>query len=75
MTGSANGPTLHVAARDIPVPNSVSLAARAIIAMPRPPVPPYPALEDSAGWRAYAAAMEAAMLPVMRQRACFEPAA
>jgi hypothetical protein len=45
---------LHLPARDIPIPTSVSDEAQAVIAMGRliPPVQGYPALDDAAGWRA-----------------------
>ena len=48
---------LHLPARDIPVPTSVSPEAQAVLAMGRliPPVQEYPALDDAAGWRAYVA--------------------
>ena len=48
---------LHVPARDIPVPTSVSPEAQAVLAMGRlgPPPRSYPALDDVAGWKAYVA--------------------
>jgi acetyl esterase/lipase len=48
---------LHLPARDIPVPTSVSPEAQAVLAMGRlgPPVREYPALDDAEGWRAYVA--------------------
>ena len=47
--------TLHLPARDIPVPTSVSPEAQAVLAMGRlgPPPRDYPALDDDAGWRTY----------------------
>ncbi len=46
---------LHLAARDIPVPTSVSPEAQAALAMGRlgPPQREYPALDDVAGWKTY----------------------
>lgn len=58
----------HLPARDIPIPLSVSPAAQAYMAIERPDPPPYPPLEDKAAWRAYAAAMNAHMLPLFVAR-------
>ena len=46
---------LHLPARDIPVPTSVSPEAQAVLAMGRlgPPPRESPALDDVAGWKAY----------------------
>jgi monoterpene epsilon-lactone hydrolase len=49
-TVDADG-NLVLAARTIPVPASVSPEARSFLATPRPPFPPWPALDDVAGWR------------------------
>ena len=47
---------LHLPARDIPVPTSVSPEAQSVLAMGRlMPAPEYPALDDAEGWRAYVA--------------------
>ena len=47
---------LHLPARDIPVPTSVSPEAQSVLAMGRlMPAPEYPALDDTEGWRAYVA--------------------
>jgi acetyl esterase/lipase len=62
-------PVRHVPARDIPVPSLVSPAAQAIMAMRRPEPPPYPALDDLAGWRAYAAGTNQAILPFFEAEA------
>jgi epsilon-lactone hydrolase len=50
-------PALHLPARDIPVPASVSPEAQAALAMGRlgPPPRDYPPLDDAAGWKAYVA--------------------
>ena len=46
---------VHMEARDIPVPTSVSQKAQAVLAMGRlgPPPKELPALDDAAGWKAY----------------------
>lgn len=62
-------PVRHIPAREIPVPISVSPAAQAIMAMRRPEPPPYPALDDVAGWRAYAAGTNQAILPFFEAQA------
>lgn len=50
-------PTLHLSAREIPVPGSVSPEAQAILGAGRlgPEPKPLPALDDAAGWKAYVA--------------------
>lgn len=68
-------PALHVPARDVPVPQSVSAAAQALMALRRPAPPPYPALDDKPAWRAYAAAMNGYMLPLMQARGAHVAAA
>ncbi len=67
MTDSINRPGLHVPARELPIPNSISAQAQAQMAIRRPPMPPYPALDDLAGWRHYAATINQFMLPVLQQ--------
>lgn len=66
MSEDQGRPVRHVPTRDIPVPSSVSPAAQAIMAMRRPEPPPYPGLDDLAGWRAYAEAMNRMMLPMLQ---------
>lgn len=52
--------SLHVEAREIPVPTSVSPEAQAMLAMGYlGPVPDHPALDDLEGWRALVAENEA----------------
>jgi acetyl esterase/lipase len=68
MPEAALRPTRHVPARDLPVPASISPQAQAMMALQRPPAPPYPALNDKPAWRAYVEAMNAYMLPLMRER-------
>ena len=45
-------PSLHLPARDIPIPTSVSPEAQAVLAMPPMDSPEYPDREDLDGWRA-----------------------
>jgi acetyl esterase/lipase len=54
-------PVLHIQARDVPVPTSVSAEAQAVLSMPPLPATVYPALEDIAGWKAYVAAQDEAI--------------
>jgi acetyl esterase/lipase len=60
---------LHLPARDIPVPASVSPQAQAMMSAPRPPMPPEPPAGDIAAWRRHAAMINQAMIPVMQARA------
>jgi acetyl esterase/lipase len=55
--------TLHVPARTVPVPSSISAEARAALLAPPGEAPPAPPLDDHDAWRARIATMEAAMLP------------
>src|SRR5690349_20047432 len=66
MSSPEPRPARHVPPRDLPIPRSISEAAQAQMAIQRPPPPPYPALEDLDGWRAYAGGMNQAMLPTIR---------
>jgi monoterpene epsilon-lactone hydrolase len=58
---SDNNGTYTVPARDLPVPEYLSPIACAYLA-PLPAWGDYPALEDKAGWAAYVAAVDAAVL-------------
>ncbi len=60
---------LHIPARVIPIPTSVSREAQAIMAMPRSQMPSEPPVEDSTAWRQRAAMINAAMLPAMQAKA------
>lgn len=63
MTTDEVRPTMHVPARDIPVPTSVSAEAQAILAAgPLMPPTEWPPLDDLDGWRAVVAARDA-MVP------------
>ncbi len=63
---SENKTVLHLPARDIPVPEFLSDIARAYLT-PQGGSATYPALEDKAGWRAYVAAADQAVIPLLRQ--------
>jgi monoterpene epsilon-lactone hydrolase len=59
-------PVLHVPARDIPIPSSVSAQAQAVLSLQFPPAPEYPAPDDHDAWRTMIAAHDravGAMLP------------
>jgi hypothetical protein len=60
---------LHLPARDIPIPASVSPQAQAIMSAPRPPMPPEPPAHDTDAWRRQAAMINQAMTPIMKARA------
>jgi epsilon-lactone hydrolase len=45
-------------AREFPIPTSISEAAQQSLAMPSPPAPQYPALDDTDGWLQYTAATD-----------------
>ena len=65
--------TLHVPARDIPIPSSVSPAAQAMLAM-RMSAPAAPAFDaPAATWRAYLAAMDATVLSMVQARTASAP--
>lgn len=66
---SESRPALHVPARDIPVPTSVSEQAQAILARGRlGPSPEYPALDDLQGWRDMIASTDAEVLGMLAMR-------
>jgi epsilon-lactone hydrolase len=60
---------LYIPAREIPMPSGISNAAKAILATKRPPIPPYPPVEDKEAWRRLGAGINQAMLPAMQARA------
>jgi monoterpene epsilon-lactone hydrolase len=75
MTDTTTDGTLHLT-RSIPVPQSVSAEAQALMAMGSAAVadrlaapPPFPALEDNAGWKAHIAAMDENLLMGMGPQA------
>jgi acetyl esterase/lipase len=53
---------LHVPARNIPIPQSVSGYAAAQLGMGRREIPPFPDLDDTSGWRELIRAGDAEML-------------
>ena len=57
----------RIPARDIPLPASISPEARAHLAAPVAPRPEYPPLEDKAAWRAFVAAADEGLLPLLRR--------
>lgn len=57
---------LRLTERVIPVPSSISPEAQAALAMARPAQPPFPPLDDTAGWRARIAEMNSGMVAMMR---------
>ena len=72
---TAGNAGISLGSRLIPVPGSISPAAQATLAMPRPPALPFPPLADKAGWHDYvrtvnegfAAMMRAPMLALQAQ--------
>ena len=56
----------QVPARSIAIPAHLSPVAQYYLA-PQPASPPYPALADKAGWRAYVAAIDQAILPLLQR--------
>ncbi|RYF03054.1 MAG: hypothetical protein EOO77_31625, partial [Oxalobacteraceae bacterium] len=58
--------TLNLAAREIPVPSFLSDIARAYL-RPQPTTASYPELDDSTGWRAYVAATDQTVLPLLQR--------
>ena len=61
---SGTSPDLHLPARDIPLPSHLSNVARAYLA-PQPAATAYPGIDDLDGWRAYVAATEQAIRPML----------
>ena len=57
---------IHVPARDIPAPAYLSPIAQAYL-KPQPASPPYPAIADKAGWRAYVNAVDQAVIPLLQR--------
>ena len=62
MTAIDEQAVLHVPAREIPVPTTISPEAQAVLAAGPMPVPTYPELDDLEGWRNYVAATDEMML-------------
>ena len=66
MSDSGISDIARVPARDLPIPLFLSDIARAYL-MPQPGRPPSPALEDKAAWRAYVAAMDQSVIPLLER--------
>jgi len=61
--------TLHLPARDVPVPTGISAEARAILTAPPRAFPGYPPLDDLDAWRRYAMGVNQAITGPMQARA------
>src|SRR4051812_2213359 len=66
MDGTGELKGVHLTERTIPVPNSISPEAQAALAMERPTQPPFPAIDDKAGWHARIETMNSGMAEMMR---------
>jgi acetyl esterase/lipase len=69
MTTGDAARTLHVPARDIPVPAHLSPVAQSVLAMPPMEPPELPALDDRDGWRTIIAARDEAVLSMISEQA------
>ncbi len=67
QTAKTSTAGVHLSERTIPIPRSISPQAQAALAMVRPENPPFPALDDKAGWRDRIAQMNAGMVAMMRE--------
>ena len=65
----AEMPVLHVPAREIPIPSSVSPEAQAVLSVGFTQASGYPDLADLEGWRAMIKAQDEMLLPMMSERA------
>ncbi|MEA3021117.1 MAG: epsilon-lactone hydrolase [Actinomycetota bacterium] len=63
------GTVLHVAARDVPAPSSISPEAQAVLSLVPPVDMSFPAPEDTDAWRAYIASNDEMMLAGQSVRA------
>ena len=70
---SEPAPTLHLPARDIPVPTSVSPEAQAVLAMPALPTPEHPPLDDLDAWRVMIREHDEAIAALMAERTSSAP--
>src|SRR5438105_581061 len=62
------GAVLHVPARAVPVPSHLSAEAQRALTMGVVDTVPYPALDDTDGWRAYVAVCDEAIMPMIAAR-------
>ncbi len=60
--------TIHLPARDIPVPSTLSLEAQAVLANPPAESFEFPALDDPKAWRTMIAAHDGAITTMMAGR-------
>jgi monoterpene epsilon-lactone hydrolase len=70
---SDSHPTLHVPARDIPIPSSVSAEAQAVMGAPPMATPELPELDDLDGWRASIRAHDGAIAALMADQLANAP--
>jgi monoterpene epsilon-lactone hydrolase len=75
MTVDDSRSSLHVPARDIPVPTFLSPEAQAVLGMGRFEEAAYPALDDPDAWRAMVEARDALVLAMVEPRAALVEAA
>ena len=66
-------PGLHLPAREIPVPTSVSPEAQAVLAMPALPAPERPPGDDLDGWRTMIAEHDQSIAALMAERTAGAP--
>lgn len=59
----------------LPIPNSISAEAQAVLALPFMSAPPFPAIDDLAGWRENVAAVDAQLAVFMAGRQLPDPPA
>jgi acetyl esterase/lipase len=62
-------PTLHLPARDIPIPTSLSAEAQMVLSMPPMEKIDYPALDDIEGWRSMIATFDETVASMLGDRA------
>ncbi|MDT3440759.1 MULTISPECIES: alpha/beta hydrolase [unclassified Pseudofrankia] len=68
MTTVEGRPSVHLPARDIPIPSSVSPEARAILAAPRQAEAGYPPLGDVAAWKKMIAGRDESLAAMVGSR-------
>jgi monoterpene epsilon-lactone hydrolase len=73
-TESLPDSVLHLPARDVPVPTSLSPQAQAIVSMQPSVRTTYPPIDDVEGWRAMAAERDATIVEIVGARASAVPA-
>ena len=73
MTDEATTIFRNIPAREIPDPQHLSAGARMYLAQ-QPESPSYPGIEDKDGWKAYVAAVDEGVLPLLSQICAVVPA-